>query len=517
MPETWLSETSSEGARTAILLGPLDESVLQQESQVFELGLLWIAPSKTHASGNLPPKVIAINRDSPSEGLSAAIEELIRVDYDNLPAVKVSKRVEEEQAEAYTPILDLVVSSIDSTARARRTRAETGVLRQEQVFRNLAGYLVRRIPESWRRSAEGSLAVVVGAGPSLDVTLPMIKQGLPKPLIIATDSSLRALESEDIVPHFVVSIDPEKSLQSCGSLDHKPGIAILSTQSHSSWPKGWKEKARYLSGRVLTEDWLATKGIPKTSILATNNAGLTSLLLADFLGPTAILLVGMDLAGGGSGQDRYADSTGRSHMQTFANQYHQVPGNHSDTVPTPFLSDWSETSQLCGKIASGRHVVNLNDRGAQLEGASVIHPENFNELSQALSEALRPFEPDPSILEESRGISGPGLDQVLTILATRCDEAWKGLRPLIEKDDAAPQEKLRYLRELLSNSEIASLLGDYSFAVMPEIAPGKEPDSETLTRRLRELQRILWLLEDAMIEAEPSEAFLTRLLTDTFA
>ena len=145
MPETWLSETSSEGARTAILLGPLDESVLQQESQGFELGLLWIAPSKTHASGNLPPKVIAINRDSPSEGLSAAIEELIRVDYDNLPAVKVSKRVEEEQAEAYTPILDLVVSSIDSTARARRTRAETGVLRQEQVFRNLAGYLVRRI------------------------------------------------------------------------------------------------------------------------------------------------------------------------------------------------------------------------------------------------------------------------------------------------------------------------------------------------------------------------------------
>jgi hypothetical protein len=52
---------------------------------------------------------------------------------------------------------------------------------------------------------------------------------------------------------------------------------------------------------------------------------------------------------------------------------------------------------------------------------------------------------------------------------------------------------------------------------MPEVGPGKQPTSEELDMRIRQLQRILWLLEDALVEAEPSNEFLTRLLTETFA
>ena len=33
---------------------------------------------------------------------------------------------------------------------------------------------------------------------------------------------------------------------------------------------------------------------------------------------------------------------------------------------------------------------------------------------------------------------------------------------------------------------------------------------------LHELQEILWLLEDALVEAEPTEEFLARFLTKTF-
>jgi hypothetical protein len=61
------------------------------------------------------------------------------------------------------------------------------------------------------------------------------------------------------------------------------------------------------------------------------------------------------------------------------------------------------------------------------------------------------------------------------------------------------------------------LIGDYSFVVMPEVGPGKEPTSDELDLRIRELRRILWLLEDALVDAEPSDEFLTRLLTETFA
>lgn len=517
MSSIWLSETTSDNALTAIVLGPLDEKALLQEAETFQEGLLWIRPSNAPTSSRLPQNVQSVDRDSQPKTLSEIIDEFMRLDYEHSPIVKVSSRIKEDQPEAYTTILDLVIAAIDYTVRARRTRVDTGILRQEQVFRNLAGYLRHRVPEAWRGSTRGTVAVVVGAGPSLDVTLPLIKEIIPEPLVIAADSSLRALGREGIDPHFVISIDPEKSHDSCTSPEHRPGIAILSSQSHTSWSQRWGDKIRYLSGRVLTEDWLATKGIPKTGLRAVNNSGLTATLLADFLEPEAILLVGMDLAGGGSGNERYAESTGRAHLQVVANQFHSVPGNHSESVPTPFLSDWSETSEICAKIAVGRHLINLNDRGARLNGATLVHPDQALELREAFSGIIDPYEPQAELLAERRGLTGQGLEQVLTTLAIRCDEAWKGLRSLVSEEEVEPQDKLQYLRELLGNQEIASLLGDYSFAVMPEIALGKEPADESLTDRLRELQSILWLLEDALVEAEPSDDFLARLLTETFA
>ncbi|MBU62418.1 MAG: hypothetical protein CMI26_07945 [Opitutae bacterium] len=517
MNSPWLSETSSTGTVSAIILGPIEKSLLSSEAEIYSKGVLWIAPPKERLSSSDPKNIQYLDRNSESTKISETIDEFIRLQYDKPPAVKVSPHISEDDENAYTSILELVISSIDSTLRARRTRSDTGVLRQEQVFRNLAGYLRSRIPEKWRDTALGNLAVIVGAGPSLDVTLPLIKKGFPKPLVVAADSALRALKDAGVNPDFVVSIDPEKSHDSCTTIDHRPGIAILSTQSHSSWSQRWGDKVRYLSGRVMTEDWLSAKGIPKTSLLAVNNAGLAAMLVAEFLNPTAIMLVGMDLAGGGDGTDRYAENTGRSHMQILTKTSHNVPGNHAETVSTPFLSDWSETSETCARISRGRNVINLNDRGALLEGSIVIHPKQIDELKEALSETLTPYESDTAVFSERRGISGQGLDQVLTIMATRCDEAWKNLRPLFAKRKVTTQEKLSYLQELLGNQDIATLIGDYSFAVMPEIGPGKKPSSKELEIRIKELRRILWLLEDAMVDAKPSNEFLTRLFTETFA
>jgi len=516
MNSAWLSETCSEGAISVIILGPLEKSVISSESKAFPKGVLWIAPPSENCAFPYPANVRCIDRSSKSKKLSDTIERFLRLDYDKPPTVKVSSLIAEDDENAYTPILNLVISSIDSTQRARRTRSDTGVLRQEQVFRNLAGYLCSRIPEKWRDSAEGNLAVVVGAGPSLDISLSLIKEGFPKPLVVASDSALSALKDMGIDPDFVVSIDPEKSHDSCTAIDHCPGIAILSTQSHSSWSQRWGESICYLSGRVMTEDWLAAKGIPKTSLLAVNNAGLAAMLFAEFLGPAAIMLLGMDLAGGHDGS-RYAENTGRSHVKINANLCHEIPGNHTETVSTPFLSDWSETSESCARIARGRNVINLNDRGALLEGSIVIHPDQVNELRKTLHESLAPYKPDSSVFSERRGISGQGLEQLLTKLATRCDEAWKGLRPILAKQNTTKHEKLRYLQELLGNQDIATLIGDYSFAVMPEISQGKQPTSEELDLRIKEIRRILWLLEDAIVAAEPSEEFLTRLFTENFA
>ena len=513
MTTEWLSESDSSGAKSVILLGPLSKDQLLEESEKFPVGILWFSPP-IQQDMPLPSNVKNISRSKNALTFKSALETFILLDYHTPPSVKVSNKIEEDNPTEYTKILDLVIAEIDSTMRARRTRSETGFLRQRQIFTNLAGYLTKRLPNEWNSLGQGNLAVVVGAGPSLDVTLTLLNSNIPKPIIVAADSSLKALKSAGMDPDFVVSIDPQKTFDSCSDPDYTPGIAILSTQSHDSWRKHWGENCAYLSGRVITEDWLAEKGISKTNHLAINNAGLSALAFADFLNTSAILTIGLDLAGGGDGQDRYAENTNRSHIQVHASHYHRIPGNYDETVPTPFLSDWQETSDYCKKISGNKTVINFNDRGAKLEGATLVHPKQIKELMEVLNESISPFVPlDNSLLTLRKSLSGLGLNQLLVQLTTLCDKAWSELPA---ETTSERNSMLNSLRIILANRDIASLLGDFAFSIMPILSPGKKPSSQEIKKAFSELRELLWRLEDSVVECNPEEEFLIRFFTEKF-
>jgi hypothetical protein len=512
MSDTWLSETSVPDATTAIFLGPIALEVIERECKDYPKGVLWITSPETNEGMNERiANLKVVHYSFPTETIREAVREILLSEYNHQPVVKVGKDSECDPSNLYSDILALIIVEIDSTFRSRKTREEVGYQRQRQVFKNLSGYLGRRVPDEWRELANGSLAVVVGAGPSLDQTLPLLKEGFPKPMVVAADSSLRALKSAGMDPDFVVSIDPEKTYDSCSENDYSPGLAILSSQSHESWAREWGTRSCFLSGRVLTEDWLAEKGIAKTKLQAVNNAGLTALLFADYLGPSAILMVGMDLAGGGQGEKRYAESTGRSHIQIQATQYHKVPGNFEPVVPTPFLSDWKETSDLIKEISSRRMILNLNDRGAHLEGAAVIHPRDIDDLRKAISENLKPCEPTSSgIMDKRRALQGNGMNQLLTLLAARCDQIWENL-PTEDYNSM-----INYLKNLLVDRDIASLLGDFAFTVLPKIAPDPTIEELELKQAINQLKDLAWRLEDAILECDPNEDFLVRFLTEKF-
>ena len=131
------------------------------------------------------------------------------------PEIKVSLSVKEKDTQVFDDLLQFILKEIDTLLRARRTRNENGFLRQSRFFANLNGYLDSRLPANWHKLGQKKIAVVVGSGPSLDQSLKLIKDGLPNPIIIATDSSLLALKKEDIKPNFVISIDPEKRVENC--------------------------------------------------------------------------------------------------------------------------------------------------------------------------------------------------------------------------------------------------------------------------------------------------------------
>ena len=235
---------------------------------------------------------------------------------------------------------------------------------------------------------------------------------------------------------------------------------------------------------------------------------------ADFLNTSVILATGLDLAGGGDGQDRYAENTNRSHIQVHASHYHSIPGNYVETVPTPFLSDWQETSDYCKKIAGNKTVINFNDRGAKLEGATLVHPKQIKELKDVLNESISPFTPlDNSLLQLRKSLSGFGLNQLLVQLTTLCDKAWSDLPT---EKTSENNSMLNSLRSILANRDIASLLGDFAFSIMPILSPEKKPSSEEIKKAFSELQELLWRLEDSIIECNPVEDFLRRFFTEKF-
>ena len=262
MSEVWLSESNFNGSASVILLGDVPLEILDLLSKEYPLGVLWICSEKNNLEH--PPNTTLINSSSDSEKLSKIFSDFILLNYSCVPSVKVSKAISNDSSHDYAQILELVISQINSAMRARKTRSENGYIRQNQVFKNLAGYLSNRLPDDCNSIGNGALGVVVGAGPSLDKTLPLLKDGLHRPVIVAADSTLFALKNAGIDPDFVVSIDPEKSFESCSISGYTPGIAILSSQSHPSWAKQWGNNCCFLSGRVVTEDWLAEKGISKT-------------------------------------------------------------------------------------------------------------------------------------------------------------------------------------------------------------------------------------------------------------
>jgi hypothetical protein len=113
-------------------------------------------------------------------------------------------------------------------------------------------------------------------------------------------------------------------------------------------------------------------------------------------------------------------------------------------------------------------------------------------------------------MDKRRALQGNGMNQILTLLAARCDQIW-GNFP--EEDY---NSMINYLKNLLVDRDIASLLGDFAFTVLPKIAPDPTIEEPELKQAINQLKDLVWRLEDAILECDPNEDFIVRFLTEKF-
>ena len=112
MATEWLSESTSEGAKSAIILGSVDSLKLSDLSKEFPKGILWFSTPR-ESDISLPKVITLIDRKESSSRVKEKLEEFMLLDYDSAPSVLVSKSINEESKLEYNKILDLTISEIE--------------------------------------------------------------------------------------------------------------------------------------------------------------------------------------------------------------------------------------------------------------------------------------------------------------------------------------------------------------------------------------------------------------------
>jgi len=475
-----LLERHFPGTTTCVLVGGLGGET-EADFRAYK-ALLWFVDDET--KGIRPPGIaresihVMGTADADLREVSSAILALISRDARRLPSVFVTKDAASGNASAYKAILGQVHDSIELQHRARETRQKDGFTWQKHVLLNAPRYAQRRLPPSWEGMLKGIPAFVCGAGPSLDASCGALAAVAGQGIIFSADSALRALARRGIPADFAVSIDAAKTPEKCLAPDMPAPRVILSGVSPPAWGEAVAQDRQYfVSNRQVTLDLLAAKGLPKTNVSATESCGSTALEIARFMGCSPIYLFGMDLAldpaSPSSRHNSAADATVYAASGfNFEQKYPLVPGNFGKELPTHIIGDLRALNRRLSEWPFGL-VVNVNDRGARLDNATLVAPADLSVRSPAIDKhrlldgLAKPAPVSRESLSSSLGS--------LRALGEAGIEAMAAPRRALEQ--GGPSAAAAELRRLFSQGDFGRAMGAFSLKAMPHLVMPVEGDA----------------------------------------
>lgn len=468
------------GATTAIVFGVPDWEAAAAWGGL--RAILWCDPTGAVEQWERLPNQ-AWRRMRIDDPWPKVLEQFLRKDARRLPSLGVSGG--EGRAEQFAA----TVAELERQHRARVTREQDGFRWQKQVLANLPRYVRRPLPESWRGALAGVPAVVCGAGPSLDVSAPVLASRGAGCAVFAADSALRTLARHGVEVDFTVSIDVAKVPERCLVPGRDPGRVVLSAVSPPEWRAAVPEaRMVFAANRQITTDWVTALGGVKPALSVAESCGVTALELARWMGCAPISLFGLDLAL--SGETRHtagADAAIYTHSGfTSAQSHPEVEGNWQPVVATHVIGDVRALNErLRGWPVDLLH--NVNDRGARLANTMVVRPEDWAGNSDpAPKRAALAALPDATVIDEESA------DAVLRMIARtghQLSEQVPALRRAFA--ERGPSGLVQALRPLLADREQGRALGALALKLMPHLMPPTEGDAAVWQARLTEFEAIV--------------------------
>lgn len=302
--------------------------------------------------------------------------------------------------ELYRRVKQQVVMVLNRASVSESTTLHTGQDYFQNRMANLTalphGYDLGRIKDLY----SGLPAVLVGAGPSLDACLPVLRRLVGRCVLISVDSALAPLLNVGINPDFVTAIDFrrlnfEKVSPFIGR-EHPFSLVALS-KVFPDIPK--RVAARHLLWAFsdeLPEKWFHQALGIETLCRESMSVALLSLEVARIMGCDPIVFVGQDLAfSGGQG---HAGGTIVSYLGVAAQKKSQwqVRGLDGSMLPTNqvFMAVLRQIEEIIA-ADPGRTYLNSTAAGATIQGAQEI------DLARVGEEILTADLPAGAMLDET--------------------------------------------------------------------------------------------------------------------
>jgi hypothetical protein len=348
-------------------------------------------PDQAHRAlaAALGPELEDVSLASDQEELAEALGH--RLVYGNRGRVAVYALPAYRQA--YPRALEEVRGAVE---RGRNRAAVDWANRQakhRQWWGNLAANLkhVLEVPDVTRLAGAyaGRPALVVGAGPSLDQSLPLLAGCRDKALVLAAGTALVSLAKVGVAPHLALILEAMDESRQLEGADLGRTILAAATSGSPAHFANWPGRL----GLFHLQAWVAELAGTGLPLPTGGHVTSAAFALAVLMGCDPIILVGQDLAF--SGDKTHAEGCA-GQGETSTEGAVTVEGIGGQRVATSrvmlgYIIWYQEAAAYLRRGANPRRVVNATAQGARLAGFEHLS------LEQALAGLPQPRPDWPSI------------------------------------------------------------------------------------------------------------------------
>ena len=334
----------------------------------------------------------------------------------------------------YQEAMDALRSSIQHLMQGIGNDPYDSLLGVEHTLANLKPMLEDPGIISFKNLFKGKPAVVVGAGPSLNKNIGLLKEASSKALLVCVDAALKPLLKAGIRPHIVTTMERTE-----GTIDFYANLSglediffVFCTVIHPNIYKVYKGPKIIANRYQEISDWLS---INPGSLSGSPVVGNLAFNIAEYIGCNPIIMVGQDLS---------FKSTGSTHVNGFVfgtlevyreRGMSEVKGNYGDVLMTN--ASFSESKASLEKQIRGFDglCINATEGGAKINGTLFIDlktslkrycTDTFDDLS-LLKQHWHSMKPDPRNIPAEIQRVFAILDQTLSDLNNTVIDCKKGL------------------------------------------------------------------------------------------